>query len=182
MKKKGAEPLKPLLQRNNSGAQSMSTQRKQTYKPNYGLRKFLQGIARGLFRILSRFEVEGEENFPKSGPLIVVGNHFSFLDPPAFIAVTPWPMEFIGGAVTPHAPKVVRWIPKMWGYLPVYRGTGASAAWSSTAHGKSRGADTPNWFVQFSQAVPIRPQVETRNRESKDRKTFRTIRNFRQPF
>ena len=106
----------------------MSTQQKQTYKPNYSLRKFLQGIARGLFHILSRFEVEGEENFPKSGPLIVVGNHFSFLDPPAFIAVTPWPMEFIGGAVTPHAPKVVRWIPKMWGYLPVYRGTGSTYA------------------------------------------------------
>jgi len=99
-----------------------------TYKPNRALRRFFQGVTRGLFNILSKFEVEGEENFPESGPLIVVGNHFSFLDPPAFIAVTPWPMEFIGGAFNPHAPKIVRFIPKLWGYLPVYRGTGSTFA------------------------------------------------------
>ena len=99
-----------------------------TYKPNRRLRKVLQGMARGLFHMLSQFEVEGEENFPKSGPLIMVGNHFSFLDPPAFISVAPWPMDFVGGAVTPHAPKIVRFIPRIWGYLPVYRGTGSTYA------------------------------------------------------
>ncbi len=99
-----------------------------TYKPNRRLRKVLQWMARGLFHILSQFEVEGVENFPKSGPLIMVGNHFSFLDPPAFISVAPWPMEFIGGAVTPHAPKIVRFIPRLWGYLPVFRGTGSTYA------------------------------------------------------
>ena len=101
---------------------------KETYKPNKTLRGVMQWMARNLFHLLSHFEVEGEENFPKSGPLIVVGNHFSFLDPPAFISVAPWPMEFIGGAVTPHAPKIVKWIPKVWGYLPVYRGTGSTYA------------------------------------------------------
>jgi len=99
-----------------------------TYKPNRRLRKVLQGMARGLFHILSNFQVEGEENFPKSGPLIMVGNHFSFLDPPAFISVAPWPLDFVGGAVTPHAPRVVRFIPRIWGYLPVYRGTGSTYA------------------------------------------------------
>lgn len=99
-----------------------------TYKPNRRLRNVMQWLARRLFHILSHFEVEGEENFPESGPLIMVGNHFSFLDPPAFISVAPWPMEFIGGAFTPHAPKIVRFIPKLWGYLPVYRGTGSTFA------------------------------------------------------
>ena len=83
-----------------------------TYKPNRRLRKVLQVMARGLFHMLSQFEVEGEENFPKSGPLIMVGNHFSFLDPSAFISVALWPMDFIGGAVTPHALKIVQFIPK----------------------------------------------------------------------
>ena len=106
----------------------MAIATEQAYNPNYTLRRFLQSVTRGLFNILSNFEVEGEENFPRSGPLIVVGNHFSFLDPPAFIAVTPWPMEFIGGAFNPHAPKIVRFIPKLWGYLPVYRGTGSTFA------------------------------------------------------
>jgi 1-acyl-sn-glycerol-3-phosphate acyltransferase len=98
------------------------------YKPNYGLRRVLQWLTRGLFQVLSKFEVEGAENFPESGPLIVVGNHFSFIDPAAFIAITPWPMEFIGGAFNPHAPKIVQFIPKLWGYLPVYRGTGSTFA------------------------------------------------------
>jgi len=106
----------------------MAMATEQEYKPNYTLRRIFQRVTRGLFNILSKFEVEGEENFPDSGPLIVVGNHFSFLDPPAFIAVTPWPMEFIGGAFNPHAPKIVRFIPKLWGYLPVYRGTGSTFA------------------------------------------------------
>ena len=104
------------------------SKRDPTYKPNRRLRKLMQWMARGLFNILSQFEVEGEENFPKSGPLIVVGNHFSFLDPSVFISVVPWPMDFVGGAVTPHAPKIVQFIPKIWGYLPVYRGTGSTYA------------------------------------------------------
>jgi 1-acyl-sn-glycerol-3-phosphate acyltransferase len=106
----------------------MTAAQEEAYKPNVALRLVLQALTRGLFRILSKLEVEGKENFPDSGPLIVVGNHFSFLDPPAFIAVTPWPIEFIGGAFNPHAPKIVRFIPKLWGYLPVYRGTGSTYA------------------------------------------------------
>jgi len=98
------------------------------YRPNRTIRSILRGLTRGLFHILSNFEVEGAENFPKSGPLIMVGNHFSFLDPPAFVAIAPWPMEFIGGAFNPHAPKLLRFIPKLWGYLPVYRGTGSTFA------------------------------------------------------
>jgi 1-acyl-sn-glycerol-3-phosphate acyltransferase len=98
------------------------------HKPNRPLRSFLQFLARGLFNVLTDLEVEGMENFPKSGPLIMVGNHFSFVDPAVFISVAPWPMEFIGGAVTPHAPKIVQFLPRLWGYLPVYRGTGSTYA------------------------------------------------------
>ena len=99
------------------------------YAPNRRLRKVLQFLARLALRLLTDLEIEGEENFPKSGPLIMVGNHFSFIDPAAFIALAPWQtLEFVGGAVTPHAPKVVRFLPKLWGYLPVYRGTGSTFA------------------------------------------------------
>jgi 1-acyl-sn-glycerol-3-phosphate acyltransferase len=99
------------------------------YTPNRRLRKVLQFLARLALRLLTDLEIEGEENFPKSGPLIMVGNHFSFIDPAAFIALAPWQtLEFIGGAVTPHAPKVVQFLPKLWGYLPVYRGTGSTFA------------------------------------------------------
>ncbi len=98
------------------------------YKPNQTLRKVLQALARGVFKVITDLEIEGEENFPSSGPLIMVGNHFSFIDPMAFVSLAPWPMDFIGGAVTPHAPKIVRFIPRLWGFLPVYRGTGSTFA------------------------------------------------------
>ncbi len=58
----------------------------------------------------------------------MVGNHFSFLDPVAFVSLAPWPLDFVGGAVTPHAPGFLRFIPRLWGYLPVYRGTGSTYA------------------------------------------------------
>jgi 1-acyl-sn-glycerol-3-phosphate acyltransferase len=106
----------------------LTTSGEPVYRPNRPLRRFMQFLARGLFKVITDMEVEGEENFPKSGPLIMVGNHFSFIDPAAFISVAPWPMDFIGGAITPHAPKIVQFIPRLWGYLPVYRGTGSTYA------------------------------------------------------
>lgn len=94
----------------------------------------MQFLARNLLGFLTDMEIEGEENFPKSGPLIMVGNHFSFIDPAVFVSIAPWPMDFIGGAVTPHAPKIVQFIPRLWGYLPVYRGTGSTYALKEADH------------------------------------------------
>jgi 1-acyl-sn-glycerol-3-phosphate acyltransferase len=98
------------------------------YRTNRPLRQVMQFLARLALRGLTELEIEGKENFPKSGPLIVVGNHFSFLDPVAFVSLAPWPLDFVGGAVTPHAPGFLRFIPRLWGYLPVYRGTGSTYA------------------------------------------------------
>ena len=92
------------------------------------LRRFMQWLSIVAFRALTRLEIIGEENFPEKGPLIMVGNHFCFIDPAAFVRIAPFPIEFIGGAVTPHAPKILEFIPKLWGYLPVYRGTGSRFA------------------------------------------------------
>jgi 1-acyl-sn-glycerol-3-phosphate acyltransferase len=98
------------------------------YRPNRPLRRALQFLARLALRGLTDLEIDGEENFPKTGPFIMVANHFSFIDPVAFVSMSPWPLDFIGGAVTPHAPPLVRFIPRLWGYLPVYRGTGSNYA------------------------------------------------------
>ena len=68
------------------------------------------------------------ENFPANGPLLLVGNHFSFIDPAVMVRIAPWPMEFVGGAVTPHAPVWTRIIPFLWGYHKLYRGTGSRNA------------------------------------------------------
>jgi 1-acyl-sn-glycerol-3-phosphate acyltransferase len=86
------------------------------------LRKLLRrGIAIGLSR-LSEITIIGQENIPSSGPLLVVGNHFNFLDPLAVIHVIPYPIEFIGGRQAPNAPPALSWVRNLWGILPVQRG------------------------------------------------------------
>ena len=91
-------------------------------------RAFLRWLARLLFLSLTRFQIIGQENIPEGEPLLVVGNHFHFGDPVAMIRVMPWPLEFIGGFRMPYAPKWVTWLPKLWGYHAVHRGTGSRAA------------------------------------------------------
>jgi 1-acyl-sn-glycerol-3-phosphate acyltransferase len=92
------------------------------------VRFFLKKLSIPAFAVLTHLEILGEENLPKSGPLMVVGNHFSFIDPVAFVRMAPWPIEFIGGAETPHAPVWTHIIPFLWGYHKLYRGTGSRDA------------------------------------------------------
>jgi 1-acyl-sn-glycerol-3-phosphate acyltransferase len=92
------------------------------------IRIFMQWLAKVLFWLLTDLRIEGKENFPKEGPLIMVGNHFSFVDIPAFVRAAPYPVEFIGGAVFANAPKFLAFLPRLWGYLPVFRGTGSHFA------------------------------------------------------
>lgn len=89
------------------------------------IRYFLKNGVAMIFNLTSKFEIEGRENIPSGGPLLVVGNHFHFLDPLAVIYSAPWPLEFVGGAQTPNAPKAVGWISKLFGVIPTYRGTGS---------------------------------------------------------
>ncbi len=89
------------------------------------IRKLLKAGIALAFKVTADFEIEGRENIPTGGPLLVVGNHFHFLDPLALIHSTPWPLEFVGGAQTPNAPGAVGWISKLFGVIPTYRGTGS---------------------------------------------------------
>ncbi len=92
------------------------------------IRGMLHYLSRAAFALLSEVTVSGLENLPKKGPLLVAGNHFSYVDPAALVRIAPWPMEFVGGARPPNAPRPAMIIPWLWGYLQVYRGTGTTAA------------------------------------------------------
>lgn len=46
------------------------------------LYSFLKVILKALFRVFLRLKVEGEENIPESGAIVVASNHLSLLDPP----------------------------------------------------------------------------------------------------
>ena len=74
-------------------------------------------------KILTRWQVYGSENIPEKGPLLIVGNHFSFLDTVAPIHVTRWPLEFIGDFEMPNAPPIMRNFPRLWETLKIEQGT-----------------------------------------------------------
>jgi 1-acyl-sn-glycerol-3-phosphate acyltransferase len=92
------------------------------------LRAVLRRVAQVLLATLSDFHLVGRENIPEQGPLLVVANHFSYIDPVAMVRAARWPIEFIGGFRTPNAPAWTALIPKLWGFLPVFRGTGSRYA------------------------------------------------------
>ena len=90
-------------------------------------RRFIRGLLNfgidGIGAILTRWEVTGKENIPEKGPLLIVGNHFNFLDTVAPIHTMPWPIEFIGDFEMPNAPTLMRIFPKAWETLTIEQGT-----------------------------------------------------------
>jgi 1-acyl-sn-glycerol-3-phosphate acyltransferase len=97
--------------------------RKYPYPRRRLIRSVCQRLADAAFALLADLRIVGQENLPGGGPLMVVANHFSFVDPAAMVRAVPWPIEFIGGFQMPNAPSAVTWIPRVWGYYPVHRGT-----------------------------------------------------------
>jgi 1-acyl-sn-glycerol-3-phosphate acyltransferase len=108
----------------------MATQEAFTYKypRRRVIRRILQWTTHKLLALLSDLRILNPHHFPDRGPLLVIANHFSFLDPVAVLSVAPCPIEFVGGFRVPNAPASVGWLRKLWGYYPVYRGTGSQIA------------------------------------------------------
>lgn len=75
-----------------------------------------------LIRVFGKLELEGIENVPKTGKIILAPNHFNFVDAPLMLFASPRQLEFIGGANNVDAPFWARILPKMWGIIPAYRG------------------------------------------------------------
>jgi 1-acyl-sn-glycerol-3-phosphate acyltransferase len=60
------------------------------------VREFITFIARIVFSILGRVEIEGLENIPAQGPYIIAFNHVSIFDPPLVISFWPVKPEILG--------------------------------------------------------------------------------------
>jgi len=58
----------------------------------------LKPIAVALMRLLFRLEGRGMEHVPLTGPVLLVANHSSFLDPPLVGGVAPRPLSFMAKA------------------------------------------------------------------------------------
>ncbi len=73
------------------------------------------------FKIIARWEVEGRKNLPLQGPLIVMANHTSTLDPPVVGCVLKRQVFFMAKEELFKNP-IASWAFKMIGVFPVRRG------------------------------------------------------------
>lgn len=98
------------------------------------IRSVLKGLISAALHIFSDFEIIGEENIPKEGPLIMTGNHFSFADSIAILCIAPASIEMFSGANPAFTPGWAKLLPRLWGVLYVYRGTGSRQAIRDAEH------------------------------------------------
>ena len=92
------------------------------------IRTFIKGLISAALWAFTDFELIGEENIPQEGPLIITGNHFSFADSVAILHVAPPSIEMFSGANPAFTPGWAKLLPRLWGVLYVYRGTGSRQA------------------------------------------------------
>ena len=79
------------------------------------------GLVWLLLRLLTRCEVLGVENVPRKGPVIIVSNHLSMVDPPVLGALTPRKIIFMGKEELFQRP-VLNWLMHGYEAFPVRRG------------------------------------------------------------
>jgi len=103
------------------------------YSRRRPIRAILEWLIDLAFAAITDFRVLGMENVPAQGSLLVVANHFSFIDPVAAIRAIPRPLEFVGGAQLPNSPAIVRFIPRLWGTYKVHRGSSSRDALQAAA-------------------------------------------------
>jgi 1-acyl-sn-glycerol-3-phosphate acyltransferase len=94
------------------------------------LTRFLRGVMRFLTRtyLVGLFSVEGAENVPHSGGLIVCGNHFATLDPPMVPAFLPRSDSWSMAKSEYFRKRWMRWLFTTYQAFPVVRHTADRAA------------------------------------------------------
>ena len=139
-----------------------------TYPRRKLIRKTGKVLCRMTLNLLMDIHIEGQENVPATGPLLLVGNHFSFIDPLVLVRVAPWHLEFLGGFHNPSAPPIVKFIPWLWGYYPLFRGTGSRDSLRVAETLLHRGAiigifpEGGNWATVLRPARPGTAYLATR--------------------
>ena len=84
-------------------------------------RPITKAVFRGVFHILGRVKVTGQENIPYGKPYVVAMNHVSIFDPPLIGAFWPEQLEIIGAADVFDKPGQGQ-VLKIYGVIPVHRG------------------------------------------------------------
>ena len=80
----------------------------------YNVCNFLQ---RGTFRLFADISVRGVDNVPEEGPLIVVANHQSNMDPPLLAPLIPRRLKFLAKESL-FKNSIASWFLHAWGGIP----------------------------------------------------------------
>ena len=86
------------------------------------LRHTLRGTVRALMLVLAKAEISGRENFPRKGPVILVGNHTAAMETVMMAAYSPDIVEFMGSVDIPHEGFMSLFV-DLYGIIPVFRGS-----------------------------------------------------------
>jgi len=84
-------------------------------------RLFFKPSFQGLFHLLARIKITGQENVPFGKPYIVAINHVSIFDPPFAIAFWPEMIEAMGASDVWQRPGQAQLV-KIYHAIPVHRG------------------------------------------------------------
>ena len=85
------------------------------------IRPFLKTLFRGIFHMLARVKIAGQENIPYGSPYLVAINHVSIFDPPFVAAFWPESPEIIGAIDVFGKPGQGQLL-RLYGVIPVHRG------------------------------------------------------------
>jgi 1-acyl-sn-glycerol-3-phosphate acyltransferase len=84
-------------------------------------RRIIKTIARPYFSLYHRLELQGAENIPPHGPLIVLLNHASLLDVPALMLLDPFPNTALVVKSSMFKLPIISWALRQWSAIPVER-------------------------------------------------------------
>ncbi len=105
-----------------------------TYRVQYPRKRFVRFLLRMLGRIvvrlLARVEIHGLERFPRSGPLIVVGNHTGAMEVVLLTIYSPRLVEYLGSVDIPHEGYIAAFV-YSYDFIPVFRGKASRDALES---------------------------------------------------
>ena len=91
------------------------------YPRNRFLRSSLQLLGRTVMRLLTRVRIEGYENYPTGGGLIIVANHSGLLETVMMTCFAPRQVEYMGSVDIPHE-KLLYAFMSAYQFIPVFRG------------------------------------------------------------
>ncbi len=85
-------------------------------------RKLMGVVARGLLKLLTRTKVEGLENIPSEGPVILAGNHAAYIEP---ILITVYPKRLVEpiGAGDMTFEGIIDSVVSYYGFIRLNRGS-----------------------------------------------------------